>query len=129
MKRSIPVILVALAAFALALPATAFGIAAFRTPDKAAYCGLTENEGPPYLICWTPNDGFTVYMSASGRTHKRYDPHNRGWFDPAPGQVLGFGQSWHWHSYSCQSARSGLTCRNRAAHGWWLGRFRGYRIF
>jgi hypothetical protein len=22
-----------------------------------------------------------------------------------------------------------LTCTNRAGHGWWLGRYKGYRLF
>ena len=122
-------ILAALATFALALPATALGVAAFRTPKKAAYCGLTEGEGPSHLLCWTPNDGFTVDMGGRSQVRKRYISANRGYFDPAPARVLRFGQSWRTGPFRCASARSGLTCTNDGRHGWWLGRFRGYRIF
>jgi hypothetical protein len=101
------VILVALATFALALPATALGVAAFRTPKKAAYCGLTEGEGPSHLLCWTPNDGFTVDMGGRSQVRKRYISANRGYFDPAPARVLRFGQSWRTGPFRCASARSG----------------------
>jgi hypothetical protein len=30
---------------------------------------------------------------------------------------------------SCFSRRSGLTCENVAGHGFWLGRYHGYRIW
>jgi len=52
--------------------------------------------------------------------------------------VLRFGQNWTWSFdrrgfgtlyYSCSSRTNGLTCNNQAGHGWWLGRFKGYRIF
>jgi hypothetical protein len=37
----------------------------------------------------------------------------------------GFGAAY----YTCMSRSNGLTCKNRSGHGWWLGRFKGYRIF
>lgn len=114
---------------ALAAPSIALGVSAFRTPKKAAYWGESEGEGAPHLICWTPNDGFTVSMSERGRANKQYVALNRGYFDPAPGRVLRFGESWRSGVYRCKSARSGLTCSNAAGNGWWLGRFRGYRLF
>jgi hypothetical protein len=75
MKRGALVIAVTVATV-VALPAPALGVAAFRTPKKAAYCGLTEDEGPPHLLCWTPNDGFTVDTSGRGRPRKRYVANN-----------------------------------------------------
>jgi hypothetical protein len=49
----------------LAIPSSAFPQegAVFRTPGEAAYCNDYSGE----LICWTPNDGFTVHMTARGR--------------------------------------------------------------
>jgi hypothetical protein len=53
-------VLLVVGALGLALPATALGVAAFRTPKKAAYCGLTEGEGPPYR----PTSGRSVARGA-----------------------------------------------------------------
>jgi len=39
-----------------------------------------------------------------------------------PGGVRGLG-------FWCTSRRTGLLCWNRVGHGWWLGRYRGYRTF
>jgi hypothetical protein len=112
------------------LPAVAAGAASFRTPGRAAYCGLTEGEHPGGLICWTPSDGFSIGMgAATSRPDHAYNPVDRGYHeDAAP--VLGFGKSWRFHSvFRCTSRSTGLTCTNRAGHGWWLGRHEGYRVF
>src|SRR3954462_6987011 len=50
----------------------------FRTPGGAAYCGY--NEARARYACWTPTDGFEVWMS-HGRARKLYDPYLRG-FSP-----------------------------------------------
>lgn len=126
---------------ALALPAViavcmgvyapkAAAVADFRTPGKAAYCGVTHGEPPYGLICWTPNDGFTIAMRERGRAAGRYDRHNVAYYDFV-GRVLGFGHHWHMRGlgFWCTSRRTGLTCWNKVGHGWWLGRYRGYRIF
>jgi hypothetical protein len=31
--------------------------------------------------------------------------------------------------FVCNSRSSGLTCQNARGHGWWLGRYVGYRVF
>lgn len=51
----------AIAGSLLATPSSVFAQAgaAFRTPGEAAYCNDYSGE----LICWTPNDGFTVHMT------------------------------------------------------------------
>jgi hypothetical protein len=114
---------------ALALPAVALGAAAFVTPRRAAYCGVSEGEAPHALICWTPDDGFTVAMGRRGRPTKGYDRQNKRYYEPT-GRVLRFGQTWKLAGYwRCTSRRSGLTCTNQAGHGWWLGRFSGYKLF
>ena len=119
----------AVAVAALAAAAPAYALADFRTPGKAAYCGVSHGEPPHALICWTPNDGFTVTMTARGRPTKRYVSANRGLYDFV-GRVLGYGGRWSASpGFRCTSRRSGLTCVNRGGHGWWLGRFRGYRLF
>lgn len=119
-----------IAAFALGLvfPAAAIAVADFKTPGGATYCGISHGKPPFHLICWTPNDGFTVYMGARGRARKYYNRANRGYHD-AVGRTLRFGQRWASVGFYCVSRRTGLTCTNRVRHGCWLGRYRGYRLF
>ena len=108
---------------ALAPPVVAQEGAVFRTPGEAAYCN--DYSG---LICWTPNDGFTVHMTKRGRAHKSYRKDHRGYVDNlAP--VLRFGQKKRLGGFVCKSRASGLTCTNRRGHGWRLGRYVGYRLF
>jgi hypothetical protein len=117
------------AATALVSVPAAVAAASFVTPGRAAYCSVSHGEPPHHLICWTPNDGFTVAMYRFGRSHKNYSPSNRGWHELA-GRVLRFGETWSLPGYwRCVSRRTGLRCTNRAGHGWWLGRYRGYRLF
>lgn len=148
-------------AVALAAPASAsHSIASFFTPDKAAYCKWHvpldyRVSSRTLLECWTPNDGFTVWMTPRGRPKSEYDPDNK-WRYARSIRRMTFRQDW-WGSdvglsaddygnpytvfregtgsprgtvhFRCRSRSSGLTCTNRAGHGWWLGRFKGYRIF
>jgi hypothetical protein len=125
-RRWIVLPLVLLAALVFVSPA--LGYAAFRTPGEAAYCGISEGEGPLGLICWTPNDGFTVSMTLKGTVSKRYVNINRGMVQNlAP--VLRFGRSWRVAGFVCISRSSGLTCTNQRGHGWHLGRYIGYEIY
>ncbi len=123
LKRTVTAI-----ALMLAFPATAIALADFKTPGGAAYCGISHGEPPYHLICWTPNDGFTVAMFARSRAYKSYNRTNRGLHDYV-GRTLRFGQRWAGAGFHCASRRTGLTCTNRIGHGWWLGRYRGYRLF
>lgn len=107
--------------------APAWSYAEFRTPGEAAYCGRDEFTGS-HLICWTPNDGFTVSMGLRGTPRKSYVRGNRG-FVQNQARLLYFGQTWRGGSFVCRSRSTGLTCRNRRGHGWWLGRYVGYKIF
>jgi hypothetical protein len=121
----------------------------FYTPGYAAYCYETYHEEA--LTCVTPNDGFSVYMFPIGRvprtgdidiatgnrvTNPEYRQEGKGLrnVNRATGGLLRFGYRWNeWQDlrvqYSCVSQKTGLTCRNRSGHGWWIGRFRGFRIF
>jgi hypothetical protein len=124
-----------LAAFAAPGAARASALAAFHTPGWAAACFVPSPYERPLwqtgLVCWTPNDGFTISMGPRGRPEWRYEPENRGYRDPfAAMRLLRFGRHWavrpYWH---CVSRRTGLTCWNRAGRGWWIGRYRGFRTF
>jgi hypothetical protein len=128
--------LVLTAATTLALPAGAHAVD-FKTPQRAAYCdfvpqGEVIEGGVPSprstLQCWTPNDGFTTYMSRTGKARKLYGEQLVHAYAPAT-PLLRFGQRWQNGDFYCLSESTGLTCRNARGHGWWLGRFRGYRIF
>jgi len=114
----------AVAALTVAEGASAQEGAVFATPGQAAYCNDYSGE----LICWTPNDGFTVHMTSRGRPVKSYRRDHRGYIDRYA-KVLRFGRAVKLGPYVCNSTRDGLTCTNSAGHGWWLGRYVGYRLF
>jgi len=47
---------------------------------------------------------------------------------------MSFGEKWRFLSpgffqYECVSKKTGPHCTNHDGHGWWLGRYKGYRIF
>jgi hypothetical protein len=98
---------------------------AFKTPKGAAYC-YTEPTGVGPLMCWTPNDGFMVYMTVNGKVKKQYEIPGSA---PAGYRTLRFGHRARANGFRCHSRRTGLTCKNRRGHGWWLGRYVGYRLF
>ena len=129
MARTLTLVVVVAAASGV-FAAAASAVAAFRTPGHAVYCGVSEGEPPFTLICWTPSDGFTVVMAEHGTATKRYESKNIGFLDVV-GRELRFGGHWHPRAlgFWCTSRSTGLTCWNRAGHGWWLGRYRGYRLF
>jgi hypothetical protein len=112
-------------------PAAAVAIY-FGTPDDAAYCGMgpdsPHQSSQEYIHCFTPDDGFSVSMGKLSRPQKAYYADYKGQY-VHPYKRLGFGQTWRWHGFSCTSRATGLTCTNPGGHGWWLGRFRGYRLF
>jgi hypothetical protein len=132
-----PILLMALIAMVSAPAAQAVD---FRTPNKAAYCdfvaqdeiveGGVPNPRTDGMFCWTPRDGFTVHMTVRGRAQKVAGggSHLEGAYAPV-NRVLRFGQRWRRGGFSCVSRWSGLTCLNRARHGWWRGRFMGSRLF
>jgi hypothetical protein len=123
--RKLIIITVTMASLAGASVAQAQAEATFGTPGDAVYCNYY---GP--LYCWTPNDGFSVYMTSYGRVHKTYSRANRDYVDDfAP--LLRFGHSWRDRHgrFVCKSRSTGLTCTNARGHGWWLGRYVGYRVF
>ena len=130
---------------------------AFATPGQAAYCAVDEagvEDDRVELRCWTPRNGLWLAIAWNGRRAEKgaattfpQIAHGltklQGYRPPAP--VLGFGYRWRLRctrpgdaatcrgrgvlAFTCASARTGLTCRNAAGHGFWLGRPRGSRVF
>lgn len=124
----------------------------FKTPGNAAFCYLGLSLAPenPVVGCWTPNDGFLATVAHdTSRGYAGYGDARifRGYI-PSGYRVLGFGSTFRWRCrsvdasfaekcsptrgltvFTCASRRSGLTCVNRDGHGFWLGRYRGYRVY
>jgi hypothetical protein len=105
-------------------PARASAWAAFHTPAWAVQCWVAGQEAPPVLTCSMSRDGSHVSMSTGGRGQSGVDPTARNYRDPyAARRLLGFGRYWRFGSrFGCVSRTSGLTCWNKAGHGWTLGR-------
>jgi len=117
-------VLLALVLGLLVEPSPASAGVDFRTPQGKAYC--RTGQGAAVLVCWTPNDGFTVRLGRSRPPSTGYVLRNQD-HQPRVRRVLRFGERWRGSGFRCTSRRSGLTCRNRAGDGWWLGRRFGYR--
>ena len=124
----------ALLAVALALPGAKFpGIlvtGGFLTPSGNIACNVgrlgPEKKGP-YAI------GCSVYSkrSESGALStwwmKTTGPVSFGYIvaDPASDYPkLAYGKKYAWRGITCTSAATGLTCRNRSGHGFFLSRAR-----
>jgi hypothetical protein len=78
----------------------------------------------------TPKDcrlayGDSLEMSATGRPGLTC--HGDTVFDPRA-KVLAYGRTFTSGPFRCTSQSAGLTCRNRAGHGWFLSR-QSYRRF
>ena len=86
-------------------------------------------------LCFTPNDGFYVKLSGvltrHARISKGYSGRFVGYRNLRIG-LLAFGRPWcssDAEIVTCRSRRTGLTCKHWLGRGWWLGRYRGYRVF
>lgn len=111
---------------------------AFRTPGHAAYCRMGFSGGAwTRFLCFTPNDGFYVRMTGvlnSRRPVRVVKGYSRRFLHYRNRNIrlLPFGRTWFSSDaeiVTCRSRSTGLTCRHWRGHGWWLGRYRGYRIF
>jgi hypothetical protein len=113
---------------ALCVPALAAASTVFRLPGRTLYCEIVQYK-PTSLDCWRSTDGRNIGILPTGRALVNPDTNNRGNHqDRAP--VLQFGQTWHrGTTYRCTSRRLGVTCTNGSHHGFWLGRYHGYRLF
>jgi hypothetical protein len=106
----------------------------FYTPQWAAVCLLAGPAGKPssagVLMCVRPSDGFTIAMGPRDGPRWRRERWARGFRDPsAAARRLSFGQRWAVRPWRCVSRKTGLTCSNKVGHGWWLGRYLGYKTF
>jgi len=87
-------------------------------PRPAAGCGVDSE----YV-------GNRVFLGATGRTQEEPCAGDAGPFARGPSvKVLGYGKSWSGGGLRCASALTGLTCRNKSGHGFFLSRER-WRAF
>ena len=71
-----------------------------------------------------------ISLPATGRVPYPGACHGDAGATSLPGRrrVLGYGQTWSRGSLSCRSEFTGLTCRNRSRHGFFLSRERWRRF-
>jgi hypothetical protein len=91
-------------------------------------CGIKSGLEPPprpiHCQAGDPNDK-RVSLTATGRAVPVLCAGDPGPFlVEAKARVLGYGRTWSAGGISCTSATAGLTCRNRAGHGFFLSRER-----
>ncbi len=124
---------------ALAAPA---GLRGFQMPSRNLVCGAYTGPLPAFLRCdigtgLVPKPsrpkgckfdfGGTLTLSAKGRARigcvsDAVLP------DPTKAPVLAYGKTWKAGPFKCKSARTGVTCRNAAGHGFFLSRQRWTRL-
>ena len=128
-------------AIAAAPPALAARHGAFRTPSHNIVCGWYAGTGhsPAVIECGirsglkpTPRRVHCrvtdpvddrVSLTATGRTMPVTCAGDPGPFVFASSaKVLGYGKRWSAAGFTCTSRRTGLTCRNRRGHGFFLSR-------
>jgi hypothetical protein len=131
-------VIAALVALAFAVPGATFpGLlvqGGFETPSRNIACNVGRlgpgTAGPLAIGCavysrTSPSRGLaTWWMRTTGRAQLGYIL-----ADPATDYPkLAYGRRYAWHGVTCASASTGLTCRNRSGHGFFLSRER-QRIF
>jgi hypothetical protein len=115
--------------FALVLVPSAYAVAAFVTPRGGVYCGASEGDTDFTLICWRIRDGYTVWMGQRSQARGQIHQRNKA-YKTVAGRKLRHGDAWSDRfGWACVSAQDGVTCTNRAGHGWWLGERQGHRFF
>ena len=132
-----------LAAFAFGPPAPSAMPAqmhSFHTPSGNIGCMAGNFEGTWELRCdisggvqeWRGgrqqdcdlDSGDSIGLNATGRPY--WVCHGDTVMGMGP--VLGYGRSWSAGPFTCTSARTGVTCRNRVGRGFSMSR-QGYRFF
>lgn len=118
------------------------GLKGFQTPSHNIVCGAYTGSQPAWLRCDITSGlkpkparpkgcvfdyGVTLTLSAKGSAQigcvsDAVLP------DPSKAPVLAYGKTWRYGPFTCGSAKTGLTCRNKAHHGFFLSRERWKRL-
>lgn len=99
------------------------------TRDTAVGCGIQSGLKPTPRNTCTDLDysGKRMSLRASGRAVIDLCAGDPGPFLlAATAPVLGYGSTWRGGGITCTSRRTGLTCRNRSGHGFFMSRARSY---
>ena len=123
--RRVFLLVVTIAVLAALVPSLARGD--FKQPGGGVYCAI-QRLTPETLQCWRSKTGLTLVMGARGKPSFKTLRSSRNFFeDSAP--PLRVGHTWRFKGiFTCTMASSGLTCKNRTRHGWFMGRTEGYRL-
>jgi hypothetical protein len=114
----------ALAALVLA-PAAWAAVGGFATPSRNIACEADRAGHTTKLSCVVFSSSGqrgekTWWMLSTGRARVRFVQANIATEVP----VLRYGRTWRQNGFTCVSRRTGLTCRNRSGHGFFLSRAR-----
>jgi Family of unknown function (DUF6636) len=132
-------VLIGMAALIFAAPALALNAKTFRTPSKNIACayypvsitgravfrcdllsGLKPRPARHCDVDWTGASmgprGKAGPTCAGDTVYERRAP------------ILAYGRTWSYGGISCTSRATGLTCRNRDGHGFFLSR-QSWRVF
>ena len=104
------------------------------SPSASVECGVTTGLKPP-LPKINPDCqhldyvGNRISLSVTGRAQPVPCAGDAGPFaDPAHSVLLRYGKAWSAPGLSCTEATSGLTCKNRSGHGFFMS-LRSWRTF
>ncbi len=113
----------------------------FLTPSGNIGCGYATGSGPPSLRCDISsgikprpsrppgckhlNWGDSYTMNANG--HVLLTCHGDTVIIKGS-KVIAYGKSWSRGGFVCLSRSTGLRCKNRSGHGWFLSRQHSYRF-
>jgi hypothetical protein len=141
--RLLPVVTLAAVALVAAAPAPAARSAYFESPSRNIVCGYFSGAGVPALLECGVASGLVppaprpagrcvvvdpatnrVQLGPSGRTYGFCSGDAGVLAEQGRAPVLAYGTTWRGGPYRCTSAVTGLTCRNAAAHGFFLSRQR-----
>ena len=106
------------------------------SPSATVFCGETPTLHPPIPKSVDPAacrnldyEGNRVTLSVTGRTVLIPCSGDAGPFgDPAHTVFLRYGKSWSAPGLKCTEATSGLTCKNRSGHGFFIS-LKSWRTF
>jgi hypothetical protein len=115
----------------------------FKTPSGNIVCGYDYGKfvKEPFLVCGIASGlkpappktgaackhldyvGNRVSLTATGRSHAIACAGDAGPFaNPRAAQVLAYERTWRGGGFVCTSEETGLTCKNRRGHGFFLSR-------
>jgi hypothetical protein len=123
----VPALLASILAAVLATPAAAADGSAFRLPSRNINCAVEAaelrcdiNSGlRPAPRCRYEGDPVALRLSARGRVRPGCASDS---VYSSRATVLAYGHTWTRAGFRCTSSVRGLTCRNRAGHGFFLAR-------